>query len=84
MLLPTSLSDDLSAALREHRSAPVNEHFGHARTSSTPGLRCQHDVAGQPCLRSVTYGGIARRALPSTACSDPTREFPAPVRGNVI
>ncbi len=43
-----------SVSTDRHRSMSISVAHG---PSSTPGLRCQHDVAGQPCLRSVTCGG---------------------------
>jgi hypothetical protein len=44
-VLPTSLSGDPAAALREHGSATLDEHYGHSHQPlPMPGLRCQHHV----------------------------------------
>jgi len=47
-VLPTSLSGDLAAALREHGSATFDEHYGHSHQSwPMPGLRSQHHCRPQ-------------------------------------
>jgi hypothetical protein len=53
LLLPTSLSGDLAAALREHGSATLDEHYGHSHQPwPMPGLRCQHHAAAPATLRN--------------------------------
>jgi len=48
VVLPTSLFGDLAAALSEHGSATLDEHYGHSHEPwPMPGLRCQHRVGPQ-------------------------------------